>query len=91
MQMLFEQSRKDDSQQQEEKIALLYQQIGPLQFELDWLGAPGSKKNGQTTRLASCASRSNPASQFPFSSNVNYWDSLDPRFTMSPAGKQLKI
>lgn len=34
---LFEQSRKNDTSLQEEKIALLYQQIGQLQFELDWL------------------------------------------------------
>jgi transposase-like protein len=37
MQTLFEQPRQQDTQQQEEKIALLYQQIGQLQFELDWL------------------------------------------------------
>jgi hypothetical protein len=37
MQTLFEQTRQQDTQQQEEKIALLYQQIGQLQFELDWL------------------------------------------------------
>lgn len=37
LQTLFEQPRKDNSAAEEEKIALLYQQIGQLQFELDWL------------------------------------------------------
>ncbi len=36
----------DDSQQQEEKIALLYQQIGQLQFELDWLKKKMAKLPG---------------------------------------------
>lgn len=34
---LFEQPNKSQSDDTEAKIALLYQQIGQLQFELDWL------------------------------------------------------
>lgn len=34
---LFEQSNKTQTDDTEAKIALLYQQIGQLQFELDWL------------------------------------------------------
>lgn len=34
---LFEQPNKAQADDQEAKIALLYQQIGQLQFELDWL------------------------------------------------------
>lgn len=46
LQTLFEQPRKDDSHQQEEIIALLYQQIGQLQFELDWLKKKRAKLPG---------------------------------------------
>ena len=38
----FEGSSADKHTESEEKIALLYQQIGQLQFELDWL----KKKSG---------------------------------------------
>jgi transposase-like protein len=34
---LFEQAHKTQADDTEAKIALLYQQIGQLQFELDWL------------------------------------------------------
>lgn len=34
---LFEQPRQADADAQEEKVALLYQHIGKLQVELDWL------------------------------------------------------
>lgn len=37
MSMLFEQPHKNQADDTEAKIALLYQQIGQLQFELDWL------------------------------------------------------
>jgi transposase len=45
LQAVFERDRDDadKASEQEAKIALLYQQIGQLQFELDWL----KKKSGQ--------------------------------------------
>lgn len=45
LQAVFERERgeTDQASEYESKIALLYQQIGQLQFELDWL----KKKSGQ--------------------------------------------
>jgi transposase len=40
---VFETSRPQQESEQEEKIALLYQQIGQLQFELDWLKKKSAK------------------------------------------------
>jgi len=61
LQTLFEHPLTNQTQQQDEKIALLYQQIGQLQFELDWL-----KKKLLSHETAYLRTLIDPDSPLPF-------------------------